>query len=112
MLLSFERPPAESRLVVRSRRTLKTAQSSIQQRVTYENLLASAGGQGAPGGAPFLRMSHAAALSLGAAVGLTSLISWLSCKIEKDHRQDVKGTWWMPWHQESKKGVNGCDKPR
>ena len=30
----------------------------------------------------------------------------------EDHRQDSKGTWWMPWHQESKKGVNGCDKPR
>ena len=30
----------------------------------------------------------------------------------QDHRQDSKGTWWMPWHQESKKGVNGCDKPR
>jgi hypothetical protein len=29
-----------------------------------------------------------------------------------DHRQDSKGTWWMPWHQESKKGVNGCEKPR
>ena len=29
-----------------------------------------------------------------------------------DHRQDSKGTRWMPWHQESKKGVNGCDKPR
>jgi hypothetical protein len=29
-----------------------------------------------------------------------------------DHRQDMKGTWWMPWHQESKKGVDGCDKPR
>ncbi len=23
-----------------------------------------------------------------------------------------KGTWWMPWHQESKKDVDGCDKPR
>jgi hypothetical protein len=33
-------------------------------------------------------------------------------EIEKDHRQDVKGTWWMPWHQESMKGVNGCEKPR
>src|SRR5688572_5900004 len=30
----------------------------------------------------------------------------------RDHRQDRKGTWWMPWHQESMKGVNGCDKPR
>ena len=29
-----------------------------------------------------------------------------------DHRQDSKGTWWMPWHLESMKGVNGCDKPR
>ena len=29
-----------------------------------------------------------------------------------DHRQDSKGTRWMPWHQESKKDVNGCDKPR
>jgi hypothetical protein len=28
------------------------------------------------------------------------------------HRQDIKGTWWMPWHQESMKGVDGCDKPR
>jgi hypothetical protein len=30
----------------------------------------------------------------------------------QDHRQDSKGTRWMPWHQESKKDVNGCDKPR
>ena len=29
-----------------------------------------------------------------------------------DHRQDRKGTRWMPRHQESMKGVNGCDKPR
>src|SRR3954447_5582906 len=29
-----------------------------------------------------------------------------------DHRQDVKGTWWMPWHQEPMKGVDDCDKPR
>jgi len=30
----------------------------------------------------------------------------------QDHRQDSKGAWWMPRHQESMKGVNGCDKPR
>ena len=30
----------------------------------------------------------------------------------RDHRQDMKGTRWMPRHQESMKGVNGCDKPR
>ena len=29
-----------------------------------------------------------------------------------DHRQDRKGTRWMPWHQESMKDVDGCDKPR
>jgi hypothetical protein len=29
-----------------------------------------------------------------------------------DHRQDNKGIRWMPWHQESMKGVDGCDKPR
>ena len=28
------------------------------------------------------------------------------------HRQDIKGAWRMPWHQESKKDVDGCDKPR
>ena len=28
------------------------------------------------------------------------------------HRQDVKGLRWMPWHQESMKDVDGCDKPR
>ena len=26
--------------------------------------------------------------------------------------QVTKGTWWMPWHQEPKKDVGGCDKPR
>jgi hypothetical protein len=29
-----------------------------------------------------------------------------------DHRQDSKSTWWMPWHLESMKGVDDCDKPR
>jgi len=24
----------------------------------------------------------------------------------------MKGTRWMPWHQEPKKDVDGCDKPR
>ena len=28
-----------------------------------------------------------------------------------DHRQDAKGTRWMPWHQEPKKDVGICDKP-
>src|SRR3954447_18485501 len=33
-------------------------------------------------------------------------------RVRFDHRQDSKGTRWMPWHQESMKGVDGCDKPR
>ena len=36
----------------------------------------------------------------------------VSDHVGPDHRQDSKGAWWMPWHQESKKDVNGCDKPR
>ena len=39
-------------------------------------------------------------------LGITDLLR------EVDHRQDKKGTRWMPWHQESKKDVGGCDKPR
>ena len=40
-------------------------------------------------------------------------LAWrTSSFLRNDHRQDSKGTWWMPWHQESMKGVNGCDKPR
>ena len=39
------------------------------------------------------------------------LLSGVGSRV-RDHRQDRKGTWWMPWHQESMKGVNGCDKPR
>ena len=39
-------------------------------------------------------------------------ITGRAARLTRDHRQDIKGTWWMPWHQESKKGVNGCDKPR
>ena len=36
----------------------------------------------------------------------------LDVRRARDHRQDMKGTRWMPRHQESMKGVNGCDKPR
>ena len=39
-------------------------------------------------------------------LGITDLLR------EVDHRQDRKGTRWMPWHQESMKDVDGCDKPR
>ena len=33
-------------------------------------------------------------------------------RVVRYHRQDVKGLRWMPWHQESMKDVDGCDKPR
>jgi hypothetical protein len=33
-------------------------------------------------------------------------------KLHPDHRQDSKGTRWMPRHLESMKGVDDCDKPR
>src|SRR4051794_12194589 len=36
----------------------------------------------------------------------------LSVGRSEDHRQDSKGTWWMPWHLESMKGVDDCEKPR
>jgi hypothetical protein len=44
--------------------------------------------------------------------GITGRRSGLWAGEVPDHRQDRKGTRWMPWHQESKKGVDGCDKPR
>ena len=44
--------------------------------------------------------------------GVPGALEDLRVREVPDHRQDRKGTWWMPWHQESKKGVNGCDKPR
>jgi hypothetical protein len=31
---------------------------------------------------------------------------------DRDHRQDSKGAWWMPWDLEPMKGVDDCDKPR
>ena len=44
--------------------------------------------------------------------GITGPSVTLNDHVGPDHRQDSKGTRWMPWHQESMKGVNGCDKPR
>jgi hypothetical protein len=51
-------------------------------------------------------------------LGITELsrerpqLSVAGTRKSSDHRQDIKGTRWMPWHQESKKGVDDCDKPR
>jgi hypothetical protein len=84
MLLSFERPAASPAGAFP--RTLKTAQQCQHQRP----------------------------LSSGRDTGITgpNRIRLVRSWRRPDHRQDRKGTRWMPRHQESKKGVNGCDKPR
>src|SRR4051794_12969305 len=91
MLLSFERPTARVPGRRLSCRTLKTAQSSNKRMP---------------------RRSEPSGSSLCVARGTPLSLGGVFCKIDQDHRQDVKGTRWMPWHQESMKGVNGCDKPR
>ena len=93
MLLSFERParrprgPTVSTRPARSplRRSLKTAQQP-QTRSVDEPIGSN--------GYHRLVDAHPAASE------------------SADHRQDSKSTWWMPWHLESKKGVDDCDKPR
>jgi hypothetical protein len=47
-------------------------------------------------------------ISRGGETGITDR----ALELGQDHRQDSKGTWWMPWHLESMKGVDDCDKPR
>ena len=32
--------------------------------------------------------------------------------VRQFHRQDSKGVWWMPWHLEPMKDVDGCEKLR
>ena len=100
MLLSFERPAAGRRPAAvrrdvsasgRSPRTLKTAQLPTTTGITGPASILDAG-----------VFAHRPAGPLSVA----------GEKVHRDHRQDVKGTWWMPRHQESMKGVNGCDKPR
>jgi hypothetical protein len=93
MLLSFERPALRRQLTPRKRwvawlgvrassRTLKTAQ------------LANVNGY------------HRWVTSVTNQIG-----AHRKCA-PNDHRQDSKGTRWMPRHLESMKDVNGCDKPR
>jgi hypothetical protein len=53
------------------------------------------------------------ALPVSGASRRTLKTAQIGQKIELfDHRQDIKGMWWMPWHQEPMKDVDGCDKPR
>ena len=82
MLLSFERPPAVARLRAGLRRLTRWVTLSPN----LENCTDSQTNMGITD--PELSSSGF------------------------DHRQDMKGTRWMPWHQESKKGVDDCEKPR
>ena len=93
-LLSFERPAGESPRL-RPRRTLKTAQLAKQRKAPQRKLACDAAFKiTVVTGARPHREVEAGAPAIN------------------DHRQDSKGTRWMPWHQESRKGVDGCDKPR
>jgi hypothetical protein len=96
MLLSFERPRRPSPAIVPafvraalSGRPLKTAQQP------QPPVLDKRGWQ---------RVSPAGSKAIALARDVWDPAS--------DHRQDSKGMWWMPWHLESKKGVDDCDKPR
>jgi hypothetical protein len=45
-------------------------------------------------------------------IWVSTALTRARARASADHRQDAKGTRWMPWHQESMKGVDDCDKPR
>ena len=92
-LLSFERPAGESPRL-RPRRTLKTAQLAKQRNRRSASFACGA------------------ALKITVVAGARRPLQGGDRRPINDHRQDSKGTRWMPWHQESKKGVDGCDKPR
>jgi sRNA-binding carbon storage regulator CsrA len=106
MLLSFERPaPAGSRGDTSSRRdrVARRPAGVIRLSTVLENCTEA---------------TSAAIDKRRLKTGITGprktevLRKELQSRVGPDHRQDSKGAWWMPWHQESMKGVNGCDKPR
>lgn len=43
-------------------------------------------------------------------VRVACVLRW-ACVVVTLLRQAMKGTWWMPWHQEPMKDVGACDKP-
>ena len=46
----------------------------------------------------------------GRVVGVGACLCSSCCRVVFV-RQAMKGTWWMPWHQEPMKDVGACDKP-
>ena len=88
MLLSFERPSCETRA---------TASSAI-----FENCIAISARH---------HFDKPMTCSNDTELVITLVIS-SDVGYGNYHRQDSKGTWWMPRHLEPMKGVNGCDKPR
>jgi hypothetical protein len=60
-------------------------------------------------------------LGVGPADGAMGVVSGVGCRLYVENftvdasifvAQVFKGTRWMPWHQEPKKDVGICDKPR
>lgn len=48
---------------------------------------------------------------VGAIVRCAVFVCCGACVVLTLLRQAMKGTWWMPWHQEPMKDVGACDKP-
>ena len=113
MLLSFERPAHRRRSRGYSR---ELPGGELYLFPDLENCtVANVTGIGQLPNGNCLRRNPCGFLRAGIAVGNPEKSSDFSKGLPQgfpDHRQDIKGTWWMPWHQESTKGVNGCDKPR
>ena len=59
----------------------------------------------------FERPARAGNLSLGGHGARAHLENSIAAIYEFFHDQETKGTRWMPWRQEPKKDVGGCDKP-
>jgi hypothetical protein len=98
MLLSFERPASAGRLARLRPRRLPGGRNRLSADLENCTVANETGITG--------RSRKASP------VGISSEIPRESRQGFPDHRQDSKGTRWMPWHLESMKGVNGCDKPR
>ena len=120
MLLSFERPARRRRLAGPSP---ERSRGEFRLSADLENhTVANDTGDMSlfPGSCPLLKFlpKFRAGVTLPygrsrtASFALAKLAMEIAQAISTITRQDSKGTWWMPWHQESKKGVNGCDKPR
>src|SRR5271168_4054654 len=93
MLLSFERPASTgSREDAPARRDRSTRRSAGVTR--FSTVLENC-----------TEATSAAIDKRRLKTGITGPCVTLNDHVGPDHRQDSKGTRWMPWHQESMKGV-------